>query len=67
MLLYNELKTNIVNFMHEKEIYAGIWWHMPLNPSTQKADAGGSLSLRPAWSTELSSKMAKAKQRINTL
>jgi hypothetical protein len=52
MLLYNELKTNIVNFMHEKEIYAGIWWHMPLNPSTQKADAGGSLSLRPAWTTE---------------
>jgi hypothetical protein len=33
------------------------------NPSTQEAEAGGFLSLRPAWSTELSSKTARATQR----
>ena len=28
-----------------------MWWHT-FNPSTGKAEAGGSLSLRPAWSKE---------------
>ena len=32
------------------------------NPSTREAEAGGSLSLRPAWSTE-SSRTARATQR----
>jgi hypothetical protein len=30
------------------------------NPGTQEAEAGGCLSLRPAWSTELSSRTPKA-------
>jgi hypothetical protein len=30
---------------------ARLWWHA-LNPSPQEAEAGGSLSLRSAWSTQ---------------
>jgi hypothetical protein len=33
------------------------------NPSTQEAEAGGFLSLRPAWSTKVSSRTARATQR----
>jgi hypothetical protein len=33
------------------------------NPSTQEAEAGGFLSSRPAWSTKLSSRIARAIQR----
>jgi hypothetical protein len=33
------------------------------NPSTQEAEAGGFLSSRPAWSTKVSSRTARATQR----
>jgi hypothetical protein len=33
------------------------------NPSTWKAEAGGFLSSRPAWSTKVSSKTVRAIQR----
>jgi hypothetical protein len=33
------------------------------NPSTQEAGAGKSLSSRPAWSTKVSSRTARATQR----
>ena len=34
--------------------FVGQWWCTPVNPSTQKAEAGG--SLWPAWSTRASSR-----------
>jgi hypothetical protein len=30
-------------------IISGQWWQTPLNPSTQEAEAGRFLRLRPAW------------------
>jgi hypothetical protein len=33
------------------------------NPSTREAEAGGFLSSRPAWSTQVSSRTARAIQR----
>ena len=33
------------------------------NPSTREAEAGGSLSLTPAWSTRASSRTARTTQR----
>jgi hypothetical protein len=33
------------------------------NPSTREAEAGGFLSLRPAWFTKVSSRTARAIQR----
>jgi collagenase-like PrtC family protease len=42
------------------------WWAVvahTFSPSTWEAKAGGFLSSRPAWSTELSSRRARAIQR----
>ena len=41
---------------------AGLVTHA-FNPSTWEAEAGRFLSLRPAWSTELSSRTARSTQR----
>jgi hypothetical protein len=32
--------------------FVGVWWRMPLIPALWEAEAGGFLSLRPAWSTK---------------
>jgi hypothetical protein len=45
-----------------KNLKPGLVAHA-FNPSTREAEAGGFLSLRPAWSTELSSRTARATQR----
>jgi hypothetical protein len=49
-----------VDLLHQKNILAAFkseafgvgWWGHAFNPSSQEAEAGRSLSWRPAWSTE---------------
>jgi hypothetical protein len=52
--------------MHGSALYKteqpGVVAH-DFNPSTREAEAGGFLSSRAAWSTELSSRTAKATQK----
>jgi hypothetical protein len=47
---------------NEKKCKPGVVAHA-FNPSTWEAEAGGFLSSRPAWSTKVSSRTARATQR----
>jgi hypothetical protein len=40
----------LVEDFNNLDILAGQWCHIPLNFSSREAEAGGSLTLRPAWS-----------------
>jgi hypothetical protein len=42
---------NLKNFDGKKK-KAGQWWHTPLIPALGRAEAGGFLSSRTAWSIE---------------
>jgi hypothetical protein len=62
-----ELETTQMSSITDKVIVyipAGWWWHTPLIPLRRQAEAGGPLSSRPAWSTELQNNQSYSRSPI---